>query len=177
MLVEASAVLIANLEAIGLIGALGVGFEMWKQQRFARNLAKDINQKYKNYRGKGAGDCDRLLRQRVEALCVTVRSNINKQHETGAIDVKQTRKLVGLVDSMIKDVRHSPRGRPWKAGWSLRRKLGKLDRMTIDALLVAIACSREGQRFSSDRFTKHIHSAGEALTRRSLLVIDTGGVQ
>ncbi|SVB53203.1 uncharacterized protein METZ01_LOCUS206057, partial [marine metagenome] len=50
MLLEASTVLIANIEAIGLIGALGVVFEMWKQQRFARGLAKDIGQKYRNYR-------------------------------------------------------------------------------------------------------------------------------
>ena len=175
MLVEASTVLIANIEAIGLVSALGVGFEMWKQQRFARNLAKDIGHKYRNYRGKGAGDCDRLLRQRVEALCVTVRSNVNKQHEVGAINVEQSRRLVGLVDSMIKDVRHSPRGRPWNAGWSLRRKLGKLDRVAIDSLLAAIVCSREGQAFSSDTCIRHIHNAGEALTRRGLLVVDTGG--
>ena len=44
MLAEASAVLF-NLETVGFVSLLTIGFDFWKKQRFARNLAKDISQK------------------------------------------------------------------------------------------------------------------------------------
>jgi len=177
MLAGASTVLIANAEAIGLVGALGLGYEFWREQRFVRNLAKDIGLKYKNYKGKTAGDCDRLLREKIESLCSTVRSNVNKQHNSGAIDVEQNRRLIGRVDSLISKVRYSPRGKSWKAGLRLRRKLGKLDREAIDSLTAAIASSREGRTFSYESCSKHLSSAGEAFTRRGLLVMGTGGTR
>jgi len=173
MLAEASAVLF-NLETVGFVSLLTIGFDFWKKQRFARNLAKDISQKYKNYKGKTPGDCDRLLREKVESLCSVVRSNVNKQHNSGAISVDQSRRLVGRVDSLISKIRYSPRGRSWKAGWRLRRKLGKLDREVIDSLTAAIASSREGQAISLESCNNHLSSADEALTRRGLLVVNTG---
>jgi len=174
MLAEASAVLF-NLETVGFVSLLTIGFDFWKQQRFARNLAKDINKKYKNYKGKTAGECDRLLREKIESLCSTVRSNVSKQHNSGAISVEQSRRVIAHVDSLIRKVRYSPRGKSWKAGLRLRRKLGKLDREAIDSLTAAIASSREYQTISLDSCNKHLSSAGEALTRRGLLVMDTGG--
>jgi hypothetical protein len=116
-----------------------------------------------------------MLKQKVEAFCNTVRSNVNNQHRAGAIDVAHTRGLVGRIDSIIKDVRHSPRGKPWEAGtgWRQRRKLTKLDRAVIDSLLAAIACSREGEAVSYEACSKHVSDAGEALRRRSLLVMNT----
>ena len=40
------------LKSAGLVSLLGVGAEYWLDQRLARSLAKDINTKYKKYKGK-----------------------------------------------------------------------------------------------------------------------------
>ena len=62
MLAEASAVLF-NLETVGFVSLLTIGFDFWKQQRFARNLAKDIN---KNSIGKMLPTIDDWDASRVE---------------------------------------------------------------------------------------------------------------
>jgi len=162
------------LKSAGFVSLLGVGAEYWLDQRLARSLAKDINTKYNKYKGKTAGTCDRLFREKIESLFSTVRSNVNKQHKSGAISVEESRRLISRLDSKINEIRYSPRGRTWKAGWRLRRKLGKLDRKVIDSLTAAIASSREGQEISLESCNIHISTAGEALTRRGFLVMDTG---
>ena len=153
MLVEAFALLVVNLESATATVASGWLVDKWIQQRFVRGLARDVNKGYRGYKGKQPADCDRMLKQKVA----------------------HTRGLVGRIDSIIKDVRHSPRGKPWEArtGWRQRRKLRKLDRAVIDSLLAAIACSREGEAVSYEACSKHVSDAGEALRRRSLLVMNT----
>ena len=173
MAVEAVSVLLANVEAIGVIGAATVTFELWKQQRFVRNLAKDINSKYRSYKGKSAGNCDRLLRNKVEALCINIRDNVNKQHSSGTIETEQSRRLIGQNDSIIRDNKSSPRGTPWRVNWRLRRKLSKIDRSIIDSLSAGMVSSSTMGDNSPEKLSKYISDVGEALTRRTLLVSDT----
>ena len=173
MVAEVISFLMANVVEITSLTSAGAAFEFWKQQRFAKNLARDVHGKYRNYKGNTPGNCDRLLRNKVEALCISIRDNVNKQHSSGAIETDQSRRLIGEIDSIIRDNKSSPRGTPWKENWRLRRKLSKLDRGIIDSLTAGVVSSSKMDENSPEKLSKHISDVGEALTRRTLLVSDT----
>ena len=43
---------LSNIEIIGLTTVASAALEFWLQQKFVRDLAKDIDRKYTNYRGR-----------------------------------------------------------------------------------------------------------------------------
>ena len=166
---------LSNIEIIGLTTVASAALEFWLQQKFVRDLAKDIDRKYTNYRGKNSNQSDVLFCKKAKSICLLVRSNVVYSSSGETSNAVENRALVSKIDKLIDDLERNPRGMLWKANRRIRKKLGHLDREIIDSLNNALKSSKHFSK--NEELQENLSFAGEALTKRALLVNSTGVVR
>ena len=166
---------LSNIEIIGLTTVASAALEFWLQQKFVRDLAKDIDRKYTNYRGKNSNQSDVLFCKKAKSICLSIRSNVVSSSDGGTSNAVENRFLVSKIDKLIDDLERNPRGMLWKVNRRTRKKLGRLDREIIDSLNNAFSYSKILSK--NEELQENLSITGEALTKRALLVNSTGVVR
>lgn len=150
--------------------AFGV-YLLWREQRFYKNLARDI---YGHSMYKKGPESDRLFHGKMDSLCTAARDSINRHYKSQNITLKDSRMLKSEIDAMARNLQHGPRGQFWKISYLTRRKLSKLDSRAVTSLgrLISNLNSNNDDTKVSECI-KSINDTNEALTNRTLLVTNT----
>jgi len=145
---------------------------LWREQRFYRNLAKDIYG-YSMY--KKGPESDKLFHSTMESLCIKARDGVDRNYKSNNISLDESREIKTEIDGLLRNIKHGPRGQLWKISYFTRRKLGKLDSVAINTLGAIISTlETENNQSLSSNCSQLIKETNDALTKRALLVANTG---
>ena len=160
---------------ITTFSALGTATVLWNlywEQRRIRWLASTVIG-FSGYKNKSSRySDDRKIRSKAEELCQITRDNLNNHIKTSnEIEKDQLRFSIKKIDRILDDLKNKPRGDPSNFSRKQRKGLIKLDKSLIRELDDLTKISARMNENSLEELNSGLQNAGEALTKRTSLVI------
>jgi hypothetical protein len=160
---------------ITTLSALPVGTKLWNlfwEGKRIQWLAMMVVG-FSGYKNKSSRySDDRKIRSKAEELCQITRDNLNNHIKTSnEIEKDQLRFSIKKIDRILDDLKNKPRGDPYNFSRKQRKGLIKLDESLIRELDDLTKISARMNENSLEELNSGLQNAGEALTKRTSLVI------
>jgi len=164
-----------DLTTIAILMTPASVYALWTlflEIRFVLKLADQI-QGYARY--TNSSESEKLFLNKVESLCLKSRAGVDRNYKNNIFSLEQSMEIKDELDILRNNFMHGPRGKLEKVGFFKRRRLMKLDYEVIKSINAMISLLDAG---NNEKLARNclmlIKEVGDALTRRTLLVTNTG---